>query len=144
MANHPIDETTPFGRRVAERLRTERVAWLTTVGRDGTPQPNPIWFLWDGGDEVIVYNAVSANRMRHIADRPRVSLHFNTGSGGDDIVVLRGRAAEAPDLPSSDDNPAYQAKYGASIKAGPWSGPREFNSQYPEKLRITIEGVRGW
>ena len=23
------------------------MAWMTTVGDDGTPQPNPVWFLWD-------------------------------------------------------------------------------------------------
>lgn len=47
-----IDATTDFGRRVRERLTEESVAWLTTVGRDGTPQPNPVWFLWDGDAEV--------------------------------------------------------------------------------------------
>lgn len=144
MTEHPIDETTPFGKRVAERLCTESIAWLTTVGVDGTPQPNPVWFLWDGGREVVVYNAVGANRMRHIRRRPAVSLHLNADAHGDDIAVLRGHAAEAPDLPSSVDNPDYQAKYGASINAGPWGNPEAFDREYPHKLRITIEGVRGW
>ena len=87
MANQPIDQTTPFGKRVAERLRSEKVAWLTTVGKDGAPQPNPVWFMWDGADGVVVYNAVGAHRMQHIKARPEVSLNFNTGAGGNDIVV---------------------------------------------------------
>ncbi|MBO0702799.1 MAG: pyridoxamine 5'-phosphate oxidase family protein [Candidatus Dormibacteraeota bacterium] len=139
-----IDETTPFGKRAAERLRTESVVWLTTIGSDGTPQPNPVWFLWDGADGVIVYNDVAANRMRHITERPRVSLNFNSAPGGDDIVVLRGRASEAPDLPACSGNAEYQAKYGASIKAGPFGGPEGFDRQFSNKLRIRIEGVRGW
>lgn len=143
MAN-PIDETTPFGKRVAERLRTESVAWLTTVGKDGTPQPNPIWFLWDGADGVIVYNAVKANRMQHVRARPQVSLNFNADAGGGDVVVIRGTAAEAPDLPSSDHNPEFQAKYGDKIQAGPWRTPERFDRDYPHKLRITIQGVRGF
>jgi hypothetical protein len=34
--------------RVAQRLREDAVIWLTTVAANGTPQPNPVWFLWDG------------------------------------------------------------------------------------------------
>ena len=47
------DAGTPFGDRVRERLVDEQVIWLTTVGADGTPQPNPVWFLWtpEEGDE---------------------------------------------------------------------------------------------
>ena len=37
--------TGEFGQRAAERLRTEEVIWLTTVGNDGMPQPSPVWFL---------------------------------------------------------------------------------------------------
>lgn len=144
MANQPIDETTAFGKRVAERLRTESLLWLTTVGRDGAPQPNPIWFLWDGADGVIVYNAVSAYRMRHIKERPQVSLNFNSDAHGEDIAVLRGRAAEAPDLPSSDQNPGFQAKYGEAIRNSLRKTPEEFDRDYPHKLRITIESVRGF
>ena len=35
------DPQSPFGARVRERLRDENVIWFTTVGADGTPQPNP-------------------------------------------------------------------------------------------------------
>jgi PPOX class probable F420-dependent enzyme len=144
MAKLPIDETTPFGKRVAERLRSESVAWLTTVGRDGAPQPNPVWFLWDGADGVVVYNAVGAHRVQHVKERPEVSLNFNTGADGNDIVVLRGRAAEAPEIPSSDQDPNFQAKYGAAIATGRWASPAEWDRLYPQKLRITVSSVRGW
>ncbi len=45
--------STPFGARVAQRLREEHLIWLTTVGADGTPQPNPVWFLWDGASVLV-------------------------------------------------------------------------------------------
>ncbi len=41
-----------YGERVRRRLTGEMTIWLTTVGRDGTPQPNPVGFLWDGGDSL--------------------------------------------------------------------------------------------
>ncbi len=42
------DPSTEFGERVARRLRDEVVAWLTLVDGSGTPQPAPVWFLWEG------------------------------------------------------------------------------------------------
>ena len=40
------------GERVRRRLTGEMTTWLTTVGRAGTPQPDPVGFLWDGGDSL--------------------------------------------------------------------------------------------
>jgi hypothetical protein len=34
--------------RVARRLREDTTAWLTLADPAGTPQPAPVWFLWDG------------------------------------------------------------------------------------------------
>lgn len=104
-----IDATTDFGRRVRERLTEESVAWLTTVGRDGTPQPNPVWFLWDGDSEVVVYTLPSAHRLTHIAERPQVALHLNSDVGGGDVAVLRGVAEVADDLPAADVSEPYLA-----------------------------------
>ena len=73
---------TPFGARVRERLRDDPFVWLTTVGEDGTPQPNPVWFLWDGGDEVLVYNDNRARRLERFANGCRVSLAFQAGADG--------------------------------------------------------------
>src|SRR5262245_1412900 len=104
------DPVTPFGKAVRERLANERLIWLTTVGRDGTPQPNPVWFLHEDG-EIVVYSIASANRLTHIVRRPRVSLNFNSDTGGNGVVVLTGDARLAPDEAPADRNPAYVAKY---------------------------------
>lgn len=90
---------TPFGERVRRRLREEQVIWITTVGRDGTPQPNPVGFLLQDDNSILVYNAVRANRTGHVADRPRVSLHFDGDGAGGDIVVFTGTARRVDDAP---------------------------------------------
>ena len=57
MTEGPLpDAGSNFGRRVRERLRVEQVIWLTTTQADGTPQPNPVWFVWEDPDTLIVYN----------------------------------------------------------------------------------------
>ena len=79
---------TPFGERVARRLRDELIIWMTTTGADGTPQPNPVWFIWDG-DTLLVYNRPDAKRLQHVPARPSVSLNFDSDRGGN-VVVITG------------------------------------------------------
>jgi PPOX class probable F420-dependent enzyme len=140
MAELP-DAGTKFGARVRHRLANEQSIWLTTIGRDGTPQPNPVWFLLDG-DELLIYNIASANRLVHIRQRPRVSLNFDS-TDGDDVVVITGDAREAPDELPPDQNPAYVQKYGdAMVRV---SGSREkFAATYHVGLRVSISKVRGF
>ena len=65
------DPATGFGERVRQRLRDEQVIWFTTVGGDGTPQPNPVWLLWEE-DSCLVYNRSDANRLTHGQSSPGV------------------------------------------------------------------------
>lgn len=130
-----------FGERAARRLREETVIWLTTVGADGTPQPNPVWFLWEEPDTLLVYNRSDAHRLKHVAARPRVTMHFNHHGGGD-VVVLTG-TARIVDRPPAHEHPAYLAKYEA-MAARVGGSPAEFAAQYPVPLEITIERVRGF
>ena len=67
------DPATPFGERVARRLRDERLIWFTTVDAKGTPQPTPVWFLWDEATStILVYSRADAKRLAHIQQNPRV------------------------------------------------------------------------
>jgi PPOX class probable F420-dependent enzyme len=60
------DPGSAYGERVRRRLTSEMAIWLTTTGRDGTPQPNPVGFVWDGGDTVLVYSQAGARRLDNI------------------------------------------------------------------------------
>lgn len=68
------DADSEFGQRVRARLRDEQVIWFTTVGADGTPQPNPVWFIWQGpgGAEVApqVTRSARASRVPGQVRRP--------------------------------------------------------------------------
>jgi PPOX class probable F420-dependent enzyme len=134
--------STPFGQRVARRLRDESVIWLTTVSADGTPQPNPVWFLWDG-TSLLIYSLATAARLAHIARNARVSLHFNSDDQGDDIIVITGEAHVAPGEPSAEQMPEYLRKYSGAI-AREFGTPASFAAQYSVPLRITPVKVRGY
>jgi PPOX class probable F420-dependent enzyme len=135
------DPSTTAGKRVRERLSGEIVLWLTTVGADGTPQPNPVWFLWEGEDSVLVYNRADANRVTHVKHRPRVSLNFDGNGSGGDIVVMTGDAELLDDFPPADEYQPYADKYAERIQRT-FGSVENFARQYPVPMRIRITRVR--
>lgn len=136
------DTRTDFGARVARRLREEPVIWLTTVGADGTPQPNPVWFLWDG-QRFLIYSRADATRLAHIRVRPRVSLHFNSDDHGDDIVIFSGDAELVEGVPPADQHAEYMAKYQRRMVRV--SGTtQDFAAQYPVTIHVTPTKARGF
>jgi PPOX class probable F420-dependent enzyme len=135
------DASTPFGQRVSRRLRDDLIAWLTTVDADGTPQPNPVWFLWDGAT-FLVYNLREAKRLAHLRANPRVCLHLNSTATGGDLVVVTGEARMTSGEPPADQVPEYVEKYRERI-AQSFGTPEEFARRYPVTLRITPTKMRG-
>jgi PPOX class probable F420-dependent enzyme len=136
------DPNTPFGERVQRRLASAKVAWLTTVGADGTPQPNPVWFIVDG-DDVIVYNRNDAKRLAHIAVNPRITVHLDGDGEGGDIIVLTGRAEIVANPTPANESPAYIAKYGPDI-ARVAGRVESFAADYATQVIIHVERVRGF
>src|ERR1700692_2249492 len=112
MAFQLPDPATPYGERVARRLRDERLIWLTTVDGKGTPQPTPVWFLWDEATStLLVYSRADAKRLAHIEQNSRVALNFDGNGSGGDIIVITGMAQVSSADPSADQLPPYVGKY---------------------------------
>jgi PPOX class probable F420-dependent enzyme len=83
-------------------LREDKIAWLTTTSADGTPQPVPVWFLWDGPAWFLRYSKPATAKLRNIAARPRVSLHLDSDGQGSDIVMVLGDAAPTDSAPAHE------------------------------------------
>ena len=71
-----IDTDTEFGQRVARRLESELIGWLTTVSPAGVPVPSPIWFLWDR-ESFLIYSQPDVPKLRNVAANPNVTLHLD-------------------------------------------------------------------
>jgi len=135
-----FDPADPAHRRALERLRDERIGWLTTVTSDGQPQTMPVWFLWvadDAGNdgEILVYGDRRARRNRNLEGNDRVSFALRTDEHGSDVVVIEGRATMDPDYPPLYDNDAYVAKYRTSIDRN-LGGPLKMAETYDVPIRI--------
>jgi PPOX class probable F420-dependent enzyme len=133
---------TEFGARARRRLTESIVGWLTTVGADGTPQPNLVWFALDG-DTLLVYNQPTAKRLGHVRRNPRVSLHLDSDGRGGDSVVVTGTAEIVDGHPLATEVPVYVDKYRAA--AAEVSGDTDaFARAYAVAIRIRIDRVRGF
>ncbi len=137
-----FDPSTPYGARVARRLADEQVIWLTTVGASGTPQPNPVWFLWDG-ETFLIYTQPTSFKVRNIRHNPRVALHFDSGEGGEDIVVFTGTALLDESAPMAHQNPAYLEKYRSGI-ADIQMTPESMAMSYNVAIRVKPDKERGF
>ena len=143
MAFQLPDPTTPFGERVAHRLHNEPLIWLTTVDAKGTPQPTPVWFLWDeAASTFLVYSLANAKRLAHIQQNPRVALNFDGDGSGGNIIVFTGTAQISSTDPPADQLPAYLEKY-ANFIARFSITPENFASRYSVALRIHPSAIRG-
>ncbi|MBO0780299.1 MAG: TIGR03667 family PPOX class F420-dependent oxidoreductase [Ktedonobacteraceae bacterium] len=137
------DVATPFGQRVARRLREAPVIWLTTVDAKGYPQPAPVWFWWDESTStILVYSRAGAKREEHLRQNPRVSLNLDGDGSGGDIIVITGQVQISTTDPSADQLPVYVDKYRDFI-ARSFGTPRHFAELYPVPLRIRPTQVRG-
>lgn len=129
-----------FGLHVLERLKQDPVVWLTTVAKDGTPQPNPVWFYWDG-EEVLIYSQPHAAKLKNIARNPKVSIHLEGAAiDGGDVVVLTGEATidrVAPPPPAG-----YRDKYDDFVKKSgiTW---KQLHADYSVSITIFLTRYRG-
>jgi len=124
-------------------IKREYVIWLTTIGSKLTPQPRPVWFVWDR-DSFLVFSQPQAHKVAHVKKHSSVALHFNTDETGDnDVIVYIGKARIDPQYPPAHKVPAYLRKYRSGIKDLGMT-PEKFADEYSVAIRIRPESLRGW
>ena len=124
------------------RLRSEQVAWLTTVRADGQAQSSPVWFLWDG-ETFLLYSQPGAQKVRNVGVNPKVSLHLGDDGAGGDVVSVEGTATVEPDGPRADRVEGYLAKYQTAIEALGYE-PGPFARTYSTPIRVYQTRARVW
>jgi PPOX class probable F420-dependent enzyme len=137
-----LDPSKEAHAHAERRLRSEPVAWLTTVRADGQAQSTPVWFLWDG-DTFLLYSQPDAQKVRNVTVNPKVSLHLSDNGAGDDVVTFEGAAAVEPGTPRADRVDAYLTKYQTAIEALGYE-PGPFARTYSTAIRVRPTRVRVW
>lgn len=82
---------------VAERYRdvleSKALGHLATLGADGRPQVNPVWFISDGRD---VYLSVKPEtvKYRNLRANPAVAMSIEDPANSDRYLEVRGEVVE--------------------------------------------------
>ncbi len=138
-----IDLASTFGQAVKEHLKNQYVIWLTTVASNLTPQPRPVWFIWEH-DSFLIFSQAKAYKVAHIKKNPKVALHFNTDETGDKhVIVFTGEASIDANCPPAYQVDAYFEKYKQGISDLDMT-PEGFSNEYSVALRIQPTEIRGW
>lgn len=137
-----LDPKDPEHAKAEERLRSDIIAWLTTVTEDGQPQSTPVWFLWEDGT-FLIYSRPGMPKLDNVAANPKVALHLRGTEVGDEIATFDGTAELPTDQPPADQVPNYVAKYREQMKRYDWS-PARFAELYSEPIRVTPTEARIW
>ena len=130
-----LDVTTKWGKHAEQRLQSNRIAWLTTVGGDGRPYTVPVGFVWEG-QTLLIFSQPKKQKLRNICKNPRVTLALDETERGQDVVIVEGTAELIDDPQISMKMPAYVEKYGASIESMGWA-LESMAADYSQAIRVT-------
>jgi len=137
-----LDVTTAWGQHAEQRLRSDIIAWLTTVGADGRPYTAPVWFLWEG-ETILIFSQPHMQKVRNLRKNARITLALDDTKQGEDVVIVEG-TAELLDTPNlSVTLPAYVEKYGAIIHSIGWT-PASMAAEYSQAIRVTPTKFKSW
>ena len=130
-----LDGTTKWGKHAEQRLQSNRIAWLTTVGGDGRPYTVPVGFVWEG-QTLLIFSQPKKQKLRNIRKNPRVTLALDETERGQDVVIVEGTAELIDDPQIRMKMPAYVEKYGASIESMGWT-LESMAADYSQAIRVT-------
>ena len=137
-----LDITTEWGRHAEQRLRSDLIAWLTTVGSDGRPYTVPVWFLWEG-KTILIFSQPHKQKVRNLRTNARVTLALDGTQQGEDVVIVEGTAALLDDPQLSTTVPAYAEKYRALLQSMVWT-PESLAAEFSQGIRVTPTKIRSW
>jgi PPOX class probable F420-dependent enzyme len=74
-------------------LESTSVGHLATINDDGSPQVNPVWFLWDG-THILLGVKADTIKYRNLRRDPRLALSIPDGNDQFRYLEVRGTVLE--------------------------------------------------
>ena len=107
----------------ADLLETTARAHVATIGPDGLPQNNPVWFGWDG-THVLFSQTTGRQKYRNLQANPAVALSIVDSTNPYRYLEIRGTVVEIVDDPDNAFINSMAKKYmGQDVY--PWHQPTD-------------------
>ncbi|CAN5688459.1 PPOX class F420-dependent oxidoreductase [soil metagenome] len=91
-------------------LETNALIHVATIGPDGEPQSNPVWFDWDG--EYIKFSQTKTRqKYRNVERDPRIAVSIVDPENPYRYLEVRGEVTEVEEDPNNDFINAMAMKY---------------------------------
>ncbi|MQA86780.1 MAG: TIGR03618 family F420-dependent PPOX class oxidoreductase [Streptosporangiales bacterium] len=107
----------------ADILDKEGFAHVATIGPQGSPQSNPVWYDWDG-KYLKISQTTTRQKYRNLQRDPRVAISITDPDNPYRYLEIRGRLDRVED----DDRNAFinvLAKKYLDQDVYPWAQPDE-------------------
>lgn len=106
----------------SDLLHTAILAHVATIGPDGEPQVNPVWFDWDG-EHIRISLTTSRQKFRNLARDQRIALSIADPDNNFRYLEIRGVVTQIePDTDLAFINSMAQRYIGRDY---PWPRPED-------------------
>lgn len=129
-------EDDPVARELVESATLMRLAY---VGARGQPHVVPIWWVYREGEFVVV-TGPRADKVRHLARRPKVALTIDTATPPYHVLLVQGEAALEAVEGMAPEYPQIVERFLGPLAEGYLSRMRE---RVQRQIRIRIR-PRSW
>ncbi len=114
-------------------LDSTALAHVATIGPNGEPQVNPIWFDWDGA-KIRFSQTTTRQKLKNVKDEPRISLSIVDPTNDYRYLEIRGRVVDIEPDPDFAFINKMAKKYIGQDRY-PWGQPGD------ERVVIVIEPI---
>ncbi len=98
-------------------------AHVATIGPDGAPQSNPVWYEWDGS-HLKFSQTTTRQKIRNIERTPRVAVSITDPDNPYRYIEIRGEVEVVEKDPEKAFIDKMAQKY-LDKERYPWSSPEE-------------------
>lgn len=91
-------------------LETTALIHVATIGPDGEPQSNPVWFDWDG-EHIKFSQTKTRQKYKNVERDPRIAVSLVDPENPYRYLEVRGEVTEVEEDPDNDFINAMAKKY---------------------------------
>jgi PPOX class probable F420-dependent enzyme len=114
-------------------LESTALAHVATIGPNGEPQNNPVWFGWDG-THIRFSQTTTRQKTKNLERDPRISLSIVDPANPYRYIEIRGKLVAVEPDPDIDFISRMAKKY-MGVDRYPWHNPKD------ERIVMVVEPV---